>query len=117
MRKAERTRLENRLLEKRNELFGRVQAARSAETTHVDKGPADLGDRAIDAMTREISYELTVSERDLVRRIDEALDRMTSGTYGQCVHCMKAVQNARLNAVPWARHCIECQELQDRGEL
>jgi len=34
-----------------------------------------------------------------------------------CVECEKKVQIGRLEAVPWARHCIECQELQDRGDI
>jgi DnaK suppressor protein len=62
-------------------------------------------------------YQLSTGERDILRRIDAALDRMESGSYGACVHCAKKVQIGRLEAVPWARHCIECQELQDRGEI
>jgi DnaK suppressor protein len=42
---------------------------------------------------------------------------MKDGTYGQCVACEQEVQQKRLEAVPWARHCIECQEKQDQGLL
>jgi len=105
------------LLEKRNSLLERVRAARSAETAKDDSKASDLGDRALDAINREILYELTISERDLVRRIDMALERVEKGTFGACVNCAKPIQSARLEALPWARHCIECQELQDRGEL
>ncbi|MCD4750098.1 MAG: TraR/DksA C4-type zinc finger protein [Thermoanaerobaculales bacterium] len=117
MKRTELNRFEARLLEKREDLTGRVQAARSAETSHGDTETPDLGDRATDAISRELSYELTVSKRDLVRRIDAALDRIADGSFGACVHCNKQVQKARLKAVPWARHCISCQELQDRGEI
>lgn len=106
------------LLEKRASLLDRVKAARSAETKHGETvETSDLGDRATDAINREITYELTISERDLVRRIDMALERVDEGTFGACVHCGKNIQVARLKALPWARHCIECQELQDRGEI
>ena len=50
-------------------------------------------------------------------RIDAALDRIEEGGYGVCVECEKKLQTGRLDAVPWARHCIDCQELQDRGEI
>jgi DnaK suppressor protein len=68
-------------------------------------------------MSRDLLYQLTSSERDIVRRIDAALDRIASDSFGACVNCGKKVQLGRLEAVPWARHCIECQELQDRGEI
>lgn len=105
------------LLEKRSDLLRRVKAARAAETSHGETETPDLGDRAVDAFTRQVSYELTVSERDVVRRIDLALDRIEMGTYGACLNCDNQIQTGRLAAVPWARHCIECQELHDRGEL
>jgi len=102
---------------KRSDLLGRVMAARAAETTHGETQTPDLGDRAVDAISREISYELTVSERAIVRRIDHALERIEKGTYGACLNCNKPIQVGRLQAVPWARHCIACEELHDRGEL
>jgi DnaK suppressor protein len=102
---------------KRAELLGRVQAARSSETEGNDTDAPDLGDRALSSVTRDLKYQLTTGERDILRRIDAALDRIEAGEYGVCVHCSKKVQMGRLQAVPWARHCIECQELQDRGEI
>lgn len=105
------------LLDKRSDLLDRVKAARAAETKHGDTETSDLGDRAVDAFTRQVSYELTVSERDIVRRIDSALDRIKEGSYGACRNCDKPIQEGRLAAVPWARHCIACQELHDRGAL
>lgn len=105
------------LLEKRSDLLGRVKAARAAETKHGETETPDLGDRAVDAISREISYELTVSERDIMRRIDRALDRIENGSYGACLNCAEPIRVGRLHAVPWARHCIACQELHDRGEL
>ena len=54
---------------------------------------------------------------DEIAAIRNALARIEEGEYGNCVACGKKVQLARLDAVPWALHCIECQELQDRGEI
>ena len=117
MKSSEVKRYNTLLLEKRADLLDRVRSARSSETQGRDKSAPDLGDRAITTVTRDLMYQLTTGERDIVRRIDAALDRMEAGTYGKCVHCDKNVQSGRLDAVPWARHCIECQELQDRGEI
>ena len=117
MRARERKRFHKMLLEKRSDLLDRVRAARSSETEGNDLEAPDLGDRALSTITRDLMYQLTVGEREILRRIDVALDRIDDQSYGECVHCGKKVQLARLEAVPWARHCIECQELQDRGEI
>ena len=117
MRRTELDRFRKRLEEKRREVQGLVQAARASESQHGETETPDLGDRALDAFNREVSYSVRINERDLVRRIDRALARIETGDYGNCVSCEKTIHKARLTAVPWARHCIECQELVDRGEL
>jgi DnaK suppressor protein len=105
------------LLEKREDLLDRVRSARSTEAEGNEEDAPDLGDRAITTISRDLMYQLTVGERDILRRIDLALERLDKGVFGACVHCGKQVQIARLEAVPWARHCISCQELQDRGDI
>ena len=117
MNKRQRERYRKQLLAKRESLLQRVKAARSSETEANDKEAPDLGDRALSTVIRDLSYQLTAKERDILRRVDDALDRIEDATYGTCVSCEKKVHLARLDAVPWARHCIECQELQDRGEI
>lgn len=107
-----------KLLEaKRVELLTRVQAARASEQEGRSEIAPDLGDRAITTMNRDLSYQLSTGERDILKRIDDALDRIEAETYGECLACSKKVQQGRLDAVPWARHCIDCQELQDLGQL
>jgi DnaK suppressor protein len=117
MNKRQMTRYRKLLEAKREELFARVRAARSSEHESDDQEAPDLGDRALSTVIRDLSYQLTAGERDMLRRVDDALDRMEAGTYGACLECGKKVQTGRLDAVPWARHCIECQERQDRGEI
>ncbi len=117
MRRREIERFRKRLTEKSDELLGRVRAARTSVKEANAADAPDLGDRALTSMTLDLSYQLNAGEREILRRIDAALDRVEKGTYGACVNCDKKVQIARLQAVPWARHCIDCQELQDRGEL
>jgi DnaK suppressor protein len=117
MNKKDLKRFRGLLLEKRNDLLARVRDARSSDAESSGAAAPDLGDRALSTVSRDLLYQLSAGERDVLRRIDAALDRMEAGTYGDCVHCKKKVQKGRLEAVPWARHCIECQELQDRGEI
>lgn len=117
MNKRQLARYRKVLLEKREHLLALVKAARTSETEEGQKDAPDLGDRALSTMSRDLNYQLTASERELLRRIDEALDRIEKGTYGECVVCGSKVNTGRLDAVPWARHCIDCQELQDRGEI
>ena len=107
-----------KLLEaKRAELLTRVQVARARVKEGSGEDAPDLGDRALSTQTRDLSYRLTIGERDILKRIDDALDRIETQSYGECLNCGKKVQQGRLNAVPWARHCIACQELQDLGRL
>jgi DnaK suppressor protein len=117
MNKRQRERYRKQLAAKRESLLQLVKAARTKETETNDKEAPDLGDRALSTVIRDLSYQVTAKERDILRRVDDALDRIEDSTYGVCVSCGKKVQLGRLDAVPWARHCIECQELQDRGEI
>ena len=47
--------------------------------------------------------------------VDAALARLDDGTYGTCLRCGKPIAPARLEALPWAAHCIACQSELDRG--
>jgi DnaK suppressor protein len=49
--------------------------------------------------------------------IDEALKRIRNNEYGECMSCHEEMQQKRLEAVPWARHCIACQEKMEQGVL
>jgi DnaK suppressor protein len=49
-------------------------------------------------------------------QVDAALARLDDGTFGQCIRCGSAIAAARLEALPWAAHCIDCQTAIDRGQ-
>jgi DnaK suppressor protein len=53
----------------------------------------------------------------MLRLIAEALERLQGGSFGECVNCGQEIQAKRLEAIPWARYCIKCQELQEQGML
>jgi RNA polymerase-binding transcription factor len=77
----------------------------------------DVADRAANSYTKEFLFHQSDDNRRILQLIQEALRRANDGSYGLCVECQKDVQGKRLDAVPWARHCIECQEKQEKGLL
>ena len=77
--------------------------------------PAIKGEDGGDAYSQELSLELLERDENTVREIMSALDRVGEGTYGRCELCEKLIGKSRLNAVPHARHCIECQREQENG--
>jgi RNA polymerase-binding transcription factor len=57
-----------------------------------------------------ISLQLNSLDYVQLRLVDEALDRVRSGDYGICLACEQPIPSKRLEAVPWARYCVPCQE-------
>ncbi len=106
-----------RLLEKRKELLcaldRHVHYGREADQD-VAQDPAD---KASNSYLKELLFSQSTSDRYILALIDEALERIAEGTYGICVACGAEIQPKRLEAVPWARHCVTCQDLQERGLL
>ena len=80
-----------------------------------EEGLLDLADRATESYTREFLYRLSDGDREQIRRVDDALDRLEEGSYGKCEDCDEKIPPARLKAIPWALLCIECQEKVEAG--
>jgi DnaK suppressor protein len=106
-----------RLLVRQEELILDISRNREVTDETVDEQAQDMVDRATSAYTREFAFSLSEADRKALLLIEQALLRIEQGTYGVCVHCQGVVQEKRLEAVPWARHCLECQEMQDKGLL
>lgn len=106
-----------RLLVRQEELILDISRNRQVTDETVDEQAQDMVDRATSAYTREFAFSLSEADRKALLLIEQALLRIEQGTYGVCVHCQGVVQEKRLEAVPWARHCLECQEMQDKGLL
>jgi DnaK suppressor protein len=103
------------LIHKREDLLGLVRRTEVDGRTVEEVGTQDLADKAASSYTKEFLFYQSSSERTLLQLVEEALGRIERGSYGECVHCGGPMQEKRLDAVPWARHCIPCQELQDQG--
>lgn len=82
-----------------------------------DDPTVDLADKAANSYTKEFLFGQTNTDRSTLNLVDAALERIRRGTYGTCVHCETELQQKRIEAVPWARHCTSCQEKQEQGLL
>ena len=70
----------------------------------------DLVDQANSDAEAELQIRLHQSDARLLRAIEDALARIAQGPYGTCERCRQPISKARLEAVPWTRHCRECKE-------
>ena len=78
----------------------------------IDQHPADSATVTLD---REIGDSLELNEEHVLQEIDAALVRIDQGSFGTCEHCHQAIPEERLEALPQARFCIDCQRSLERG--
>ena len=73
-----------------------------------------MADMATDNFDREFTLGLASNEQQSLNMIDNALRKIKEGTYGVCEDCDKTIAMKRLTAMPYARLCIKCQEVEER---
>lgn len=73
-----------------------------------------MADMATDNFDREFTLGLASNEQQSLNMIDAALRKIKEGNYGVCEECEKPISQKRLTAMPHARLCIKCQELEER---
>jgi DnaK suppressor protein len=76
--------------------------------------PGDAADLGAFAADTEQLDMVTAALRQQVVRLQEAMDRFDAGRYGVCDRCGDRIPKARLEVMPWATHCVPCQEKADR---
>ena len=108
-----RKKLETRRTELRHMVVRNQQDGRTAD----DEATQDVADRAASSYTKEFLFSQSNNDRQLLNMVDGALARIREGGFGECVSCGKEINAKRLDAVPWTRHCIECQEKAEQGLL
>jgi DnaK suppressor protein len=82
-----------------------------------DEATQDVADRAASSYNKEFLFSQSNNDRQLLNMVDGALARIHEGSFGECVSCGKEINAKRLEAVPWTRHCIACQEKAEKGLL
>jgi DnaK suppressor protein len=109
--------IKSRLSEKKKEILAMyLNDLRSGQESN-DSPTEDIVDRANNAYSRELNFSISDAERALLLQVEEALDRIESGAYGNCANCGQPIPRPRLAAIPWARYCIQCQEMLEQGLL
>ena len=89
---------------------------RNREDIAIEKTP-DAIDEVQLAGERELAIRNLDREANLLRNVRSALARIADGSYGICLHCEEEIKPKRLDAVPWTKYCIRCQEAVDRHEI
>lgn len=110
MTNAELTKFKKILRDKQDEL---EKIVRNRDGIAIEKS-ADALDEVQYASERELAIRNLDRESNLLRMVRAALQRIEDESYGVCTHCDEEISPKRLNAVPWAAYCIQCQEQADR---
>jgi DnaK suppressor protein len=110
MTKIEMKKYKTILEEKRGEL---ERIVRNRDGITIEKS-ADALDEVQHASERELAIRNLDRESNLLRNVRSALRRIEDESFGVCLHCEEDISPKRLNAVPWAPFCIQCQEQADR---
>lgn len=103
-----------RLTEERNEILGSVESRHG----EVEDGPSGVSDGSGEtehltiAEFKELSQHLDRMASETLAEIDAALVRLDDGTYGKCVDCGEQISSERLEALPAAARCMNCQATQ-----
>lgn len=92
------------ILQVLNEVYSETKEAESAGIA------MDMADKAESSYTKEFLLSLSDTERKQLQLIDAALVRIEKCDYGLCQTCQVKISKKRLDAVPWAPNCIDCQQ-------
>ena len=104
------------LVKMREELVQEIARRSKASTEAGAHDIGDILDSVSEERTRELDMILTDREKRKLYQINDALDRIDEGTYGQCDECGVKIPKARLKVLPFAKFCVECQEKNEREE-
>jgi DnaK suppressor protein len=74
-----------------------------------------MAETAAATLGREIDLSLQENARGTLIQIDRALEKLESGSYGQCDKCGKPISDGRLDAAPFATLCVDCKRLDERN--
>ena len=100
----------NMLEKKAQEVRRSMSAQKAAQVVARLDVPSDEGDLSQQHHEEWIFLNRNTIDMKLLREISDALQRIEQATYGVCLECEEPISVKRLEAVPWARYCVTCQE-------
>jgi len=101
------------LLKKRNELIASVR--REPEALAANAQIPDADEFAVKSVIQDVAAVTLDLRSRMLKDIDRSLRQLDEGTYGLCDGCGEEISSNRLQALPWARYCLTCQELRSRN--
>lgn len=104
--------IKENLLAERDLLFTKLNGNDLSVDDTETPDPVDL---AVQNYSKNVLLAVSENDSRQLQMIDEALQRIEDEEYGTCQNCSKEIMTNRLRAVPWARYCINCQELVEKG--
>src|SRR5881398_1055833 len=108
MNKSSLKEIKEKLLAERELLIEKLKGNDLSVDDAETPDPVDL---AVRNYSKNVMLAVSENESRQLTLIDEALMRIDDNEYGVCQNCEKDISPKRLQAIPWARYCIECQEL------
>ncbi len=102
--------IETRIAEVDHALAAAEREAREAVAKH-----ADPADQAASEYERQAVVHRAATARQMLKNLSQALERMRQGSFGECAECGGDIELKRLEAIPWVRCCVRCQEERERG--
>ena len=107
--------MQKKLMDIKSELVSNLTAS-NADFKALMEGldTKDLVDSASDDIDRKMIEAIGAQDMKRLRLIDSALTRIQQGKYGLCVRCGKRISQIRLEAIPYALMCINCQSSEER---
>ena len=108
---------QEKLIRKKDEILSAHAKTRRHGQEADPEGAQDVADMAQSSSAKEFLFSLSSAEGKLLQLVDEALERLRGKRFGVCVTCEDEMNLKRLQAVPWAKHCLRCQEMHEQGLL
>lgn len=106
---------QKRLLQKQQELMQAVARIEQDGRAADEEATQDIADKATNSYTKEFLFHQSNTDRSQLQLVNEALVRLREGSFGECIACGEELNLKRLEAVPWAGLCINCQEKVEQG--
>jgi len=117
MKASEVARFKKALLEKKQTLMGDVSQmeTQALKASEQDFSVDHMADHGSDNYEQDLTLGLIETEEKVLNDIEDALKRISEGTFGLCERCEKNINKARLEALPHARYCLDCQKKTEQG--
>lgn len=106
--------IKEKLIAERELLIAKLRGTNLSIDDSETPDPVDL---AVKNYSKNVMMAVSENDSRQLVLINEALVRLDDDEYGLCQNCEQEINPIRLNAVPWARYCLKCQELQEQGLL